>query len=184
RLRELEERRATLLKQQELYTEQLKDLEVRSPIDGEVITWSVQELLLHRPVQRGQMLMQVANPKGEWQLELRMPEKRMGHIDRYRRALKEADPSGDLQVEFVLATDPDKTYEGTVVEINDRAEVRSEEGNTVLIKVRFGPDQKLPENLRPGAEASAKIMCGYRPVGYVLLCDAIAYVQRNILFRF
>jgi len=115
---------------------------------------------------------------------VRMPEKLRGHIDRYRRALKEADPSGDLKVEFVLATDPDKTYEGTVVEINDRAEVRSEEGNTVLIKVRFGPDQKLPENLRPGAEASAKIMCGYRPVGYVLLCDAIAYVQRNILFRF
>ena len=184
RLRELEERRATLLKQQELYSEQLKDLEVRSPIDGEVITWSVQELLLHRPVQRGQMLMQVANSAGEWQLELRMPEKRMGHIDRYRRALREADPASDLKVEFVLATDPDKTYEGAVVEINDRAEVRSEEGNTVLIKVRFGPDQKLPENLRPGAEASAKIMCGYRPVGYVLLCDAIAYVQRNILFRF
>ena len=80
-------------------------------------------------------------------------------------------------------TDPTRPTKGFVVEINDRRGPQRG-GGTQADQSPFRADQKLPENLRPGAEASAKIMCGYRPVGYVLLCDAIAYVQRNILFRF
>lgn len=71
-----------------------------------------------------------------------------------------------------------------MTEINERAEVRDEEGVTVLMKADFDDEEELPEHLRPGAEVSAKIMCGYMPVGYVLLCDAIAYFQKNIAFRF
>ncbi len=183
RVAELEGQLKTALLQRELYAQQKKDLEIRAPIDGEVTSWDVENRLLQRPVQRGQTLMHVADPDGPWQLELLMPEKRMGHIERYRAKIKSKDPKDDLSVEFVLATDPDKEYVGKVVDVNDRAEVRGEEGNTVLIKVAFDRGE-LPSALRPGAEVSAKIYCGKRPVGYVMLCDAIAYVQRNILFRF
>jgi hypothetical protein len=167
-----------------LLEQQRQELEVRSPIDGEVITWDLEGRLLHRPVQQGNVLMEVVNTKGKWQLELRMPEKRMGHIDRYLRELKAEDPEASLPVEFILATHPNKTFQGQVTEINERAEVRGEEGVTVQIKVDLEDEEGLPEHLRPGAEVSAKIMCGYKPVGYVLLCDAIAYFQRNIAFRF
>jgi hypothetical protein len=98
--------------------------------------------------------------------------------------LQEDDPGAGLPVEFVLATDPNTTFHGNVTEINERAEVRDEEGVTVLIKANFDDDAKLPEHLRPGSEVSAKILCGYMPVGYVALCDAIAYFQQRILFRF
>ncbi len=181
---QLQARRKYLELQEELYRKQEQDLRVRSPIDGEVITWQLEERLNNRPVQRGNLLMEVVNTQGAWQLELRMPEKRMGHIDRYLRSLQEKDPSASLPVEFILATHPNVTFHGRVTEINERAEVRDEEGVTVLIKVDFDDKEKLPEHLRPGAEVSAKIMCGYMPVGYVLLCDAIAYFQRNIAFRF
>ncbi len=181
---QLQARRKYLELQEELYQKQEQDLKVRSPIDGEVITWQLEERLNNRPVQRGNLLMEVVNTKGPWQLELRMPEKRMGHIDRYLQSLREKDPNASLPVEFILATHPNVTFHGRVTEINERAEVRDEEGVTVLIKVDFDDEEKLPEHLRPGAEVSAKIMCGYMPVGYVLLCDAIAYFQRNIAFRF
>ena len=184
RREELQKRLETLKTQRTLLQQQSRDLEVRSPIDGEVITWQLKDRLLHRPVQQGNVLMEVANPDGEWKLELRMPEKRMGHIDRYLRELQEKDPNASLPVEFVLATHSNKTFHGRVTEINERAEVRDEEGVTVLIKVALDDRDELPEHLRPGAEVSAKIMCGYKPVGYVLLCDAIAYFQRNIAFRF
>ncbi len=182
---ELREALRNLQLQKELYAKQKQELNVRSPIDGEVITWELESRLpRNRPVQRGAQLMEVANPEGAWQLELRMPEKRMGHIDRYLRKLREDDPNANLEVEFVLANDPNTTFHGRVTEINERAEVRDEEGVTVFIKATFDDQQKLPEHLRPGAEVSAKIKCGYMPVGYVFLCDAIAYVQQRILFRF
>lgn len=184
RREELQKRFETLRAQEALLEQQRQDLEVRSPIDGEVITWDLEGRLLHRPVQQGNVLMEVVNTKGKWQLELRMPEKRMGHIDRYLRELKAEDPEASLPVEFILATHPNKTFQGQVTEINERAEVRGEEGVTVQIKVDLEDEEGLPEHLRPGAEVSAKIMCGYKPVGYVLLCDAIAYFQRNIAFRF
>lgn len=184
RREELQKHLETLRAQEALLEQQRQDLDVRSPIDGEVITWKLEDRLLHRPVQQGNVLMEVANTKGDWDLELRMPEKRMGHIDRYLRELKETDPNASLKVEFILATHPNKTFHGRVMEINERAEVRDEEGVTVLIKADFEDRDELPENLRPGAEVNAKIMCGYKPVGYVLLCDAIAYFQRNIAFRF
>jgi multidrug resistance efflux pump len=181
---ELQKRFETLRAQEALLEQQRQDLEVRSPIDGEVITWDLESRLLHRPVQQGNVLMEVVNTDGKWQLELRMPEKRMGHIDRHLRKLQAKDPEASLPVEFILATHPNKTFHGKVTEINERAEVRGEEGVTVQIKVDFEGEEGLPAHLRPGAEVSAKIMCGYKPVGYVLLCDAIAYFQRNIAFRF
>ncbi len=181
---ELQERLKSLRLQEALYQKQEEELNVRSPIDGKVITWQLDDRLRNRPVQRGNLLMEVVNTQGEWQLELRMPEKRMGHLVRYLRQLKEKDPNATLPVEFILATHPNKTHHGQVLEISERAEVRGEDGVIVQIKAKFDDQEELPEHLLPGAEVSAKIMCGYMPVGYVLLCDAIAYFQRNIAFRF
>jgi hypothetical protein len=134
-------------------------------------------LLIERPVKRGDALLWIADPTGDWQVELLMPERRMGEITRYRQELKDDDPQADLRVEFVLATDPNKSFVGKVKEIHEIAEVRGEEGNTVLIKVAINKNE-LPQPLRPGASVSAKVYCGRRPVGYVLLRDAIAAFQK------
>ena len=124
-----------------------------------------------------------------------MPEKRMGHIAKYERDLKKKDPNARLRVEFVLASDPNTKYYGTVVEngIHDRAEVRSDLGsastasstglNTVLIKVALDDRESLPPKLQLGTECAARIDCGKQPVGYVLFHEAVAFVQKNIIFR-
>ena len=46
-----------------------------SPIDGEVVTWQVYELLIFRTVQQGQILMSVVDPNGDWEVEVQMPKK-------------------------------------------------------------------------------------------------------------
>jgi len=180
---ELKKKQLSLDEQLTLYRKKQEELKVLSPIRGEVVSWDVDNLLIHRPVQRGQVLMRVADPEGPWQLELNMPEKRMGHIIRAREKIKREDPDKDLRVEFILATDPATTYEGTVTEIHLSAEVRGEEGNTVLIKVAVDKE-KLPQPLRPGATVTTKVDCGTRPIGYVLFHDAIAWFRSRILFRF
>ncbi len=279
----------SLQNQWNLYREKEQDLQISAPIRGQIVTWDLYDRLVHRPVQRGQVLMQVAEPEGVWQLELEMGENRMGHIVRAHQALcadlreqlreyllkkdtalseEEAKrlvaqvPDGQLAEElrraapqelqtemsealtelageaadeavgsalqelagkesyaemhsgleallgtvpvddfrselsallddglddrllttYILATDPSVEFLGRVKEIHQRAEVRGDEGNTVLIKVAID-EHELPD-LRPGATVTAKVYCGRRSIGYVWFHDAIAFVQSRILFRF
>jgi len=92
------------------------------------------------------------------------------------------DLNDELKVTFILATDPGTEHVGTVEEIEQNAEVRGEEGNTVLIRVNI--DEAELANLRPGASVTAKVYCGRRSIGYCWFHDLIAFIQSRILFRF
>lgn len=332
---ELQQKLRTLDAQLALQKSKQLELSVNSPINGEVVTWDVRNRLINRPVQRGQILLRVADPEGPWQLELHMPEHRMGHImqaqhrawNRERETLGEllreeirrkqpdaaaeqieqavneqlaqvsdeslharivetcherlrgrleaiaagtadaglrsklaeilqekdydltvaglkalvdsltkgplspetataatpADqtalpdeasgvaeaekppapestapeagllaqlqallgdrvPDDRLEVSYILATEPGTTHYGKIREIHRSAEVRGDEGNTVLIKVTI--DKSGLPSLRPGATVTAKVYCGRRPLGYVLLHDLIEFVQARVLFKF
>jgi multidrug efflux pump subunit AcrA (membrane-fusion protein) len=294
---ELEQKQLAFDNQWALYKIKQLELDVKSPINGLVVTWDLRNRLIHRPVQRGQVLLRVADPDGPWQLELHMPENRVGHIvafqhglygqtreelremlrEETRAKLGEAAAAEDvdkavetalaavpdenlheklvaqlrqrlagqlqaivanvtdqelrakldgvqreksydeartklqailpevsdaelagrlrdlaatapeasseaLKVAYILATEPGTTRFGTVKEIHRSAEVRGDEGNTVLIKVAIDKSE-LPD-LRPGATVTAQVYCGQRPLGYVLLHDVIAFVQQKILFRY
>lgn len=299
---EVRQKLASLDAQWTLYKAKQLELNVKSPMTGEVITWDVRNRLIYRPVQRGQILMRVADPTGEWQLELRMPENRMGPIVEYqkkmyakaRKSLRvlldqrarqktpeateeeisqtveaesaavpdneldlkisdiylsdlrgelglivedtadaairaklnevvEADsyktarerltellqqatvgelaidpamlewlqtldsnletpPDHRMEVDYILATEPGTTRHGKITEIHRSAEVRGEEGNTVLIKVAIDK-RKLPQ-LRPGATVTAKVNCGSASIGYVLLHDVVYFIRSRIMFRY
>lgn len=181
---ELRAKLANLEFQRRLCEQKMKYLEIYSPIDGQVVTWDLNNLLKNRPVQRGQVLMRVADLNGPWRLELHMPENRMGHIVQWRNRLKQEDPAKDLKVEYILAIDPSTTREGTVQDIHGSADVRGEEGNIVLIKVNIDTDKLRSEvtAIRPGASVTGKVDCGRCAIGYVWFHDAIDYVQSRIIF--
>src|SRR5208337_865382 len=71
-IRNLEEQHVILKKKQ-------AELQVRSPMDGEVLTWDVQQLLQDRPVDRGQALLTVGDLSGPWRLDLRIPDREVAH---------------------------------------------------------------------------------------------------------
>jgi hypothetical protein len=129
------------------------------------------------------MLMEVADPSGEWELEVSMPEARMGHIAKALGQAKESNT--DLRVAFILATHPADKLEGKVVEVHRSAEVRGEAGNTVLLRVAFDQPtlRDVVSDPKIGAEATAKVYCGQRSVGYVWLHDLIDFIRAKILFR-
>ncbi|MCD4727858.1 MAG: hemolysin D [Pirellulales bacterium] len=297
---ELKQKLLSLNAQLALYRVKQLELDAKSPMDGQVITWDLWDRLIHRPVQRGQILMRVANPDGPWQLELKMPENHMGpvierqkylcgsarkelrellvqdarekspeapeeevdqtvkdelekvtdeelpqriseiyrrrfcealrpiveemsdeglrarfgevlHAETYGEARQKLDdllrqagdgqeaidadlmarlkylpnekvPDTGMKVTYILATEPGTTREGEIIEIHRSAEIRGDEGNTVLIKVAIDKEE-LPQ-LRPGATVTAKVYCGQRSLGYVLLHDLIAFIQSRILFRY
>jgi multidrug efflux pump subunit AcrA (membrane-fusion protein) len=176
---EAEAQQKSLQKQLELLKEKSQVLEVRSPIPGQIVTWDLENKLINRPVQRGQTLMRVADLSKDWQLELHMPENRMGHI-----ALAQQDPElgFELNVKYQLATESGQDFYGHIKEVERSAEVRGEEGNTVLIKVAIDK-QELP-HLRPGATVTGKVYCGRRSIGYVWFHDVFEFIQSRILFRY
>lgn len=150
----------------------LDKLNVKAPIDGVVTTFQIEQLLKDRPVQRGELLLEIMDATGPWQLELDVEEKRMGHI------LKAMDRKGDidLPVEFILATSNELSYEGEVTEIATRANTSEESGSIVEIYSTF-EKENLP-SLRIGAEVSAKIDCGQRSLFYVLFGDVVETCRR------
>src|SRR6185436_308002 len=77
---QLREQIASLDRQLTLYADKREHLVVTSPIDGEVTTWSADDLLESRPVRQGQQLLTVAAVGGAWELELRVPDDRSGRV--------------------------------------------------------------------------------------------------------
>ena len=61
---ELRQKQQTLDAQWGLYKSKQLELEVKSPINGLVVTWDLRNRLIQRPVQRGQELLRVADPEG------------------------------------------------------------------------------------------------------------------------
>jgi hypothetical protein len=164
-----------------IYEVKTRDLEVRSPIDGVIVTWQVRDRLLLRPVEKGQSLMSVADKTGPWELEIHMPDDRLGHVN---RAAAEARKAGrELQVDYILATDPGTRHHGNVKEIHEQAEVRGEQGNTVLVRVTIDPERHEKEELGAGASVTARIACGKRPLGYVWFHDLLSFIQTQVFFR-
>jgi Biotin-lipoyl like/HlyD family secretion protein len=151
---------------------------------GQVVTWKVEDLLLNRPVQRGQGLLTLANPEGPWELELYLPERRIKHVQGTHRAPRDDMPHAEREayqlVTFTLASHPGQTFHGRVVEIEQAAEVRGEEGNTVLVRVAVEKGELPP--LHDQTTVTAKLHCGRTSLGYAWFCDLIETVQSKVLF--
>jgi hypothetical protein len=190
--KQLQKETASLELQRQLSEKKRRDLEVRSPIDGRIVTWQVRDRLYLRPVETGQVLLAIADKGSGWELELHVPDDRLGHVN---RAAADALRQGtDLRVEYVLATDPGTRHRGTVktyedaggrhFDIHEQAEVRGEQGNTALVRVKLAEKPiHTEEELSAGASVTARIACGKRPLGYVWFHDVLAFIRTQILFR-
>jgi multidrug efflux pump subunit AcrA (membrane-fusion protein) len=163
--------------QEAIYREKRRRLKVYSPIDGRVTTWNVEELLMLRPVQQGHLLLSIVDPTGDWELEVRLPEQRLGHVLAARNESR-----ADLPVSFIVAADPYHERNGRIRDVHLAADVRDdEEGNTVLIKADL-EDKNIP-GLNSGGEVRAKVHCGTKPLGYVWLHDIYEFLETQVFFR-
>ncbi|TWT98926.1 efflux RND transporter periplasmic adaptor subunit [Neorhodopirellula pilleata] len=154
------------------------DLIVRSPMDGRVVSWEVEKMLLNRPISTGQVLMEIADLSKPMYVEIEMPEKREGHLDEF---IKETS-TNELEVTFILASDPDQPLPGKlpVENISLRAEPSEEHGS--VIKMRVYPDQAELQKLSPspGTKLTADVKVGRRASGFVLLHEVYEWFAKFI----
>jgi multidrug efflux pump subunit AcrA (membrane-fusion protein) len=155
----LESQHAVLLLKQ-------KELDIRSPMRGQVLTWNVRPLLEARPVRRGQSLLTIGEIDGPWQLELHVRDRDIAHVLEAQKAGEKA-----LSVEYMLGTQAGVKLHGTIRSVAQRVEASESEGPSVDVVVDV--DRADIAQPVPGATVTAQIDCGREPIGYVWLHELI-----------
>ncbi|MFT4558904.1 MAG: efflux RND transporter periplasmic adaptor subunit [Planctomycetales bacterium] len=173
-MKQTQEEMASLAEQIVIIEDRIASLSVRAPISGVIATFQLEQLLLNRPVRRGEVLLEIKHDDGEWQLELDVEEKRMGH---FLDAVKANGNDFARPVEFVLATDSEQKFQGKISKVSTRANSSQEAGSVVMVFCEFDKTD-LPRQPRIGAEVRAKINCGQKSLGYVLFGDVVEFVQK------
>jgi multidrug efflux pump subunit AcrA (membrane-fusion protein) len=169
----------SLRQQLALLAKREDQLTVKSPIAGRVITWEAKKVLQNRPVETGQVLMTVAAKDSDYEIELFMPERRARHLAIARDKVKAQNPDAELDVDFILLTDPGHTRTGKIVEVMGATESHEEQGNVVRVRVK--PDEPIVSG-RPGATVTADVHCGWAPLGWSLLHEAWEWLEANVFF--
>jgi multidrug efflux pump subunit AcrA (membrane-fusion protein) len=158
-----EEQHKILLAKQE-------ELEVKSPMRGEVLTWNVRQTLDARPVRRGQVLLTVADLSGPWQLELKVRDRDVSQLLAAQRESGEA-----LPVTYWLSSDPARRLHGTIRRVGLRAETPEGQDPSLPVIVELAAGEH--PQFTAGTSVSASIACGQRPLGYVWLHDLLDTVR-------
>lgn len=149
---------------------QRQELAVTSPIDGVLLTWDVERLLLSRPVRAGQRLVTVADLTSDWQLELEVADRDVGHVLAARRVAREPIP-----ISFRLAAQPEKTVEARLTEVADWTEATR--ANRSAVRMIASVDAVDRNRVRPGAAATARIHLGTRSRAFVWFRDIIEFLR-------
>jgi len=172
---EMQVRMESLRRQHQLLEEKSQQLIIRAPMSGQVmLAWDVEKSLMNRTVDIGQVLMSIADLNGDWEVELFMPERRMGHIDTARKN------GAGSEVKYILATDPKTERVGAVKHLQKITQMHDEEGHSVQIRV--GVEKEEISDPRPGTTVTGKVLCGRRAIGYTWFHEAVEWAQANILF--
>ena len=157
---ELDQREKQLQQVIQLQQAKQQSLLLKSPVSGLVITDNLRELLDHRPVKRGDALLQIADIHGEWHLKVEVPDREAGHIKR------EYAQDPNVKVRFRIASDPNQEYIGKIIRISDSTRISASNESVWVIYVAF--DQaEVP--LRFGSNVLVQFDCGAQPTWYVWL---------------
>jgi hypothetical protein len=172
---ETQKRITSLAERVAILKSRYEKLTVTAPADGVVVTFQLEQLLRHRPVTRGDELLELMRDDGPWELEVEIPDYRMGHLLRY---LEQSGSSG-TRVEFILQTGTEESFYGQLVrdDLGTRSTL-SRDGDAV-VQARIAVDDDVLPTRRIGAEVTAKIDCGRMNLGYVLFGDVVEFFRRR-----
>ena len=134
----------------EILEKQLEHLEVRSPIQGIVVSGDL-EKVEGAPVEMGKTLFEIA-PLDDMLAEIGIPESEIQYVEE------------GMPVTIKLNAFPFKTWTGKIEKINPGTEIAGED--TVFVAQVRLPNQE--DQLRPGMQGSAKIKSSYSPIGWNL----------------
>lgn len=170
---QLQQKLRTLEEEVKLLQSQLESLNLKAPISGVVFQRRLDEQLDGRPVQRGQLLLEVGNVEGNWELELKVPASSAGYVPISWGSTK-PDETTAIPVRFRMGDARTNQGDARLTSISMAAEV--EDGR--LICKAYAKIEGTRHSLRPGEAVTARISCGKRSLGFVLFRDVVQFLRR------
>ncbi len=165
-LEQLQIDNTSVSEQLQLLNRQLSELTIRAREGGKLASWDIRNRLLNRPVAVGDLLLSTFQPEGQWQLQVSIPENRLGLI---QKAL-ESSESRQLPVRFAFSGKPDQVLEARLIELGTQM-TRVAGGSNVMLAKAAIDSQSLTVK-KEGALARVTIECGRVPALWLLVRDA------------
>jgi len=172
---DLRQQSESLAAQQKLLAAERETWTIRSPLDGEVLTWDVQSLLSGRPIERGQVLLTVGDTTGDWEVHARVRERDFRHLPRQQGG------SIGERAEVVFAGDPGKSQTGQITRVSRVTDLNERGESTIRVTIEL--DQPRLPNSRAGTRVWLRMDCGRRALGYVWFHDFIDAIRTAVWLR-
>ena len=183
-LETLKEQMASQKRMKLLLGKKKEMLEVNAPLGGSVITRDPQRLRDY-PVSPSQRLLTISKLDGPWELEIKIPQHKIGYIDdAIRRAEAKTKDDGKphlLEVTYIVTANPNVTLKGELVRISDRT-FPDDQGVPHYRGVVRALDIENLEKLRPGAGLTASVFCGKRSLGFRCFYQVWDWIRTNAIF--
>jgi hypothetical protein len=159
------------------------DVAANTVLRGQNPQWTVldppgfEEALRNKHVRRSEPLLRLGNRNGTWEIQLKIPQK---HIGQVLQAFPPNNPNAELEVDLLVASDPNHTYKGRLArkdvayDATPDKDEHNESEPVVVSYVRVSgegipPGDAIPENLLlSGVEVRTRIRCGNHAMGYSL----------------
>ena len=156
-------RRSTLEFQAKEIEKRRAELVVRSPVEGQITTPNLDQRLTSRPLERGDVMMTIANLDGQWHLELLVPDEKASYLTQLMQQQESGTP-----IRFRLASNSELTFNGQLDSLDFRAEeYQTKEQNYVKAYVELD-EAELDEYLRIGTRVNGRISLGERNLFFLL----------------
>ena len=160
-------------------------LDVIAPLEGSVITRDPQRLKTY-PVSPSQKLLTISKLDGPWELEIKIPQHKIGYIDdAIRVAEQESKEKGEpftfLEVTYTVSTNPNVTLKGELLRISDRT-FPDDQGVPHYRGVVRALDIEKLEKPRPGAGVTASVFCGERSLGFRCFYQLWDLIRTTVIF--
>jgi len=167
---------------------------LKSPLRGTVLNADFKETLTNRQVKPSEPLLRIGDKDRAWDVELKIPQKHMGHIVQAFAAVE----GHELDVDLLVLSEPTRIYKGKLSRDRLAGEATPHKEEThaneaepvVLAGVRIDGDDIAEEDRIPsdllitGTEVHAKVRCGQAALGYSLFHGVWEFFFEKVLFFF
>jgi hypothetical protein len=173
-----------------------------APKAGIILSADFRENLFGKNVRPGDPLIRVGytdpiHPKlTDWEIELKIPQKHVGQVNRAFERLPQGVEELDVDVMFVSQSTTSYRAKLRKDKIASQANTQKDDNNEtepiVIAWARIHPinndiaesDQIPPAHLLTGSEVHTRIRCGYRAMGYSLFYGVYEFAYEKVLFPY
>ncbi len=167
----------------------------KGPAEWTVLNADFRENLTNRQVKPSDPLLRLGDKSGEWEIELKIPQKHIGQVLFAFQHLNRK----ELDVDLLVRSEPTHVYKGilSLNKIAGEAQPNKDDNNEaepiVLAYVRLTGEGiadrdnlvlNAPKLLVTGTEVHAKIRCGNHAMGYSLFYGVWEFFYEKVVFFF